>query len=508
MPHIHPTQARAGRAVRSSASVFSTLALLVLLAHSGPSSATPAPASTARVEGTVVSFATGRPVARATVRLPDQGLVTRSRADGSFAFPTPVRAADPYTKLRAVVSASGFGRWTVRGVPLYPGQTLELFAELRTQDWSSTSTPPSERADTASRRSFAATGNTCTGWDHKLMPPPTIRVAIDTDGDGTYDTGKAYDFYFYVTHVLPSEWVPSWDADALAAGAVAAKTYAAFKAMSGNARTSGTDCYDVLPSTSDQVFDPTYSYPTTDAAVYASMGSILLRSGDLFLAQYWSGSSSNSSLDWKKCQYVDQDPFVGRMSQWGTQACAAPQSFNPPLTNPPMVWPDIVQVFYTGTNWRYPHDILLNPNFDAEVGTDPWHAGTYAAIKLSTNKPYNGAYRLKVEPTDPGKNASVSQTVPMLGEPDTQYHSQVVLFCPASNSHDCTVKLKVKAIPDSGSTVIRTTTLSVPRDAKWHVRMFDPTPAGINHSQAQLYLSSQDIFWLDGTYLDFPFGGI
>ncbi|HJP66313.1 MAG TPA: SpoIID/LytB domain-containing protein, partial [Actinomycetota bacterium] len=451
-----------------------------------------------------------RPVAGATVRLPDQGLVTRSGGDGTFAFPTPIQAAHPYTKLRVVVRAKGFGSWTARGIPLYPNQTLELYAELRTHDWSSTTTPPAERSDsdTPTRTAAATTGNTCTGWDHKLMPPPTIAVAVDTDDNGTFDSSKRYDFYFYVTHVLPSEWIPSWDADALAAGAVAAKTYAAFKATTGNARTSGANCYDVLPSTSDQVFDPTYSYPTTDAAVYASMGSILLRGGDLFLAQYWSGSSANSVLDWKKCQYVDQDPFVGRMSQWGTQACAAPESFDPPKTNPPMVWPDIPPVFYAGSNWRYPKDILLNPSFDAGVGTDPWVAGANASIKLSDSKPQQGPYRLKVAPTASGKSASVYQSVPMLGGPVTSYHAQVYLWCPASNSSDCSVRLKVKAIPDAGSTVIRSTTLSVPRDAKWHVRTFDPTPAGINHSKVQLYLSSQDTFWVDATYLDFPFGGV
>jgi hypothetical protein len=479
--------------------------MVVALALTGGSAAlATGDTSASMVVGKVVSFATNQPVGGATIRLPQRGLVTRSGPDGRFRFPTAVPAQQPYTQLHAVVTAAGFGQWSVRGVPLYPGQTLELYAELRSHDWNSTTTLPPERTDSSSQSRSASvlTGKTCTGWDHKLMPPPTIKVFISSD-----QVAKQYDFHFYATHVLPSEWIPSWDPDALAAGAVAVKTYAAFRTMTGNARTDGPDCYDILDGTSDQVFNPVYSYPTTDAAVDAAMGSVLLRDGDLFLAQYWSGSSSNSSLDWKKCAYVDQDPFVGRMSQWGTQACAVPSSAVPPSSDPPKVWPDIVRVFYTGTNWRYPHNVLLNPGVDAEAGTAPWVAGPYTALDVRDKEPYGGTWRMNVKPSTAGKWAWVAQTVPVPGDTTTTYHAEAALRCPNYETSDCVINVKVKAMPDSGSTIIRTLKVTLHRDSHWHVIRFDPTAAGVAHQHVQLYVSSAQTFWADSLYLDFPYGG-
>ena len=74
-----------------------------------------------------------------------------------------------------------------------------------------------------------------------------------------------------LAELLPDEWIASWDADSLGAGAVAVKTYAAYRAETGRARTSGAGCYDILDTTSDQVFDPSWSTEATDEAVDATM---------------------------------------------------------------------------------------------------------------------------------------------------------------------------------------------------------------------------------------------
>jgi hypothetical protein len=151
-----------------------------------------------------------------------------------------------------VVTAAGYGRWTITGAPLFSGDTLLLAVQMRAT--------------------------------------------------------------FYVAHVLPKEWAPSWDADALGAFAIAAKSYGAYRAMSGHARTGGTGCYDILDTTADQVFDPTYSTAATDQAVYATFGSIALRFGALFLSNYFSGSPSDPYA-------AVTGQYAGWMSQWGTQTC-------------------------------------------------------------------------------------------------------------------------------------------------------------------------------------------
>jgi hypothetical protein len=237
------------------------------------------------------------------------------------------------------------------------------------------------------------------------------------------------------------------------------------------------------------------------------MGSVLLRDGNLFLAQYWSGSSSNSSLDWKKCQYVDQDPFVGRMSQWGTQACAVPSSAVPPSSDPPKVWPDIARVFYTGTNWRYPRNVMLNPGVDAEAGAAPWVAGTSTSLTIRDKDPFAGAWRMNVKPPTDGTWGSVAQTPPVSGTSSSTYHAEVALKCPTYETSDCAVNIKVRAIPDAGSTVTRTMKVTVRRDSHWHVFTFDPSAAGVAHQHVQLYVSSAQTFWADSLYLDSPYGG-
>jgi hypothetical protein len=447
------------------------------------------------VRGKVVSWATGQPVAGATVRLPDYGLRTTSHQDGSFRFPQPLAAESTYRPIRAVATAPGYGAWAVQGLPLVAGDTLVLHAELRGQDWSHAVSPPAasnERsaASPPASRLRIQSANTCTGWDHPLAPPPTIRVFISKD-----QVGREYDFYFYAAHVLPSEWIPSWDADALAAGAIAVKTYAAFRAMTGKAYSSGANCGDVVDTTADQLFDPTYSLASTDQAVYVAMGSILLRDSNLFLAQYWSGSDANSSQDWKRCEYVNEGPFAGRMSQWGTQVCAQEG----------MVWQDIVRVFYADTTWKYLRNLMLNPAFDAGAGSTPWTFGSDTVFTLGHLQAYSGEWRAVLAPRSSGDWARLKQTVPIVGQATSTYPTKIALRCPSASG--CSVKIRINAVPATGDPVRSTTTVNVPGDSAWHLYEFNPSAPGIPHTAIQLVVSSQKKFWADSANVKTPYGG-
>ena len=52
------------------------------------------------------------------------------------------------------------------------------------------------------------------------------------------------DFKTYVKNVLPNEWVSSWPAESLKAGAVAVKSYGWYWALHSTRKTSGGACFD------------------------------------------------------------------------------------------------------------------------------------------------------------------------------------------------------------------------------------------------------------------------
>jgi hypothetical protein len=440
----------------------------------------------ARVRGDVVSWSTGAPVPGATVWLPAFGARARSDPAGTFAFARSFPTRDPYRRIQAVVTAPGFGRWTVRGVPLRPGDTLELHAELRAVAWSHTVLTPEERA--ALPRPPAAPGSyssTCTGWDYTLAPPQTINVWLTAD-----QVSKQYDFDFYATHVLPDEWISSWDADALGAGAIAVKTYGWYRAQPGHAYSGGDGCADVQDSTADQVFDPTWSNASTDQAVYATFGSTLWKNGDIFLAQYFAGANGDP------CAPVTGQ-YAGRMSQWGTQTCAQDS----------VLWPDIVTTFYTdGIEWQDLQNLLLNPRFES-AAMYPWTTKGYASLDRTQGGAYEGDYYGTLGITQSGQTATLRNERPFDGTSSTTYFEKVHLMCLRSANKSCTVTMKVIAIPSSGDNAEQDHVVTVPHDGAWHTYKFWTTAMGIAHVSVRFSLTTSHKIGVDAAKLTSDFGG-
>src|ERR1041385_5850545 len=237
------------RILLSAGAIGVALALLLAL-PAMPAGA----AATGGIRGDVVSYETNAPVRGAIVFLPAYGARTASGQDGTFAFTQRFPTDHPYRRIEAVVTAPGFGRWSISGVPLYDGDVLELHVQLRRHDWAHHVATPQERM--AARRGApsrpASYTSTCTGWTDTLLPPQNIWVWMAESG-----VSEQYDFAFYLTHVLPDEWIASWDADSLGAGAIAAKTYAWYRTKPGHAYSGGSGCADLQDTTADQVFDPT-----------------------------------------------------------------------------------------------------------------------------------------------------------------------------------------------------------------------------------------------------------
>ncbi|HCP61917.1 MAG TPA: hypothetical protein DIU14_05515 [Actinobacteria bacterium] len=447
------------------------------------------PALTGRVAGDVVVAGSNHPVANAVVSLPAFGVTTRSSADGTFRFSRPFPTGRPYRRITAIVTAPGYGRWTVRGLPLWPNDTLELHAELRSTPFTHSVVVRPHVAQPQMAPEVTQTA-TCTGWTDQLVPPPTIAVELTRQNP---QVAQRYGFTFYVSHVLPDEWIPSWDADALGAGAIAVKNYAWYRTQPGHARTSGTGCADILDNTYDQVFDPTYTTAATDAAVFATMGSIAWRSGSVFVTQYYAGSSSDP------CAPVT-GTYAGRMSQWGSQTCAKNG----------MLWPAIVSTFYgvsAPITWHYRGNLLFNPTF-ASASMYMWtKKGPTSYHRTSGDDVDGDGYSNLITPTISGGLTIFRQQHSVAGTATSTYHAEVSLMCPATTASDCSVTLRIVGVPASSADVNRDKVASVPNDGAWPPVAFDVPPMDVAHTSVRFALLSKQQFAFDKALLTTPFGG-
>ncbi|MEW9549765.1 SpoIID/LytB domain-containing protein [Nonomuraea sp. NPDC050783] len=131
----------------------------------------------------------------------------------------------------------------------------------------------------------APSGCKTDGTDTRL--PTTILVYRQS-----LDRVERVDFKTYVKNVLPNEWVSSWPAESLKAGAMAVKNFGWYWALHSNRRTAGGQCFDVYDHTSSQVYQPGSAKAATSAAVDATWGTRLTRNGKIFRAQYCSTTTA------------------------------------------------------------------------------------------------------------------------------------------------------------------------------------------------------------------------
>ncbi|NUT41226.1 MAG: hypothetical protein HOV86_14665 [Thermoactinospora sp.] len=112
------------------------------------------------------------------------------------------------------------------------------------------------------------------------------------------------DFKTYVKNVLPNEWVTSWPAESLKAGALAVKNFGWYWALHSNKKTPGGQCFDVYDHTSSQVYKPGSAKAVTSAAVDAIWGTRLTRDGKIFRAQYC--STTTACGNWRDGDWMSQ----------------------------------------------------------------------------------------------------------------------------------------------------------------------------------------------------------
>jgi len=329
--------------------------------------------------GRVFDAVDGRPLAGANVR-DSQGGRAVTDADGRFELqarlPAARAAADdalPAT-IDLRIEAPGYRGRELAGLPLLndaralivdlePGQGLarsdrrhvQQRARLREdrQRPMSAADAAQAQADAAAavdaydpaRPQTVARAQALAAQSANVAVPASIRVGINCSGRSCSSV-SVYAFEDYVGRGLDEEWIPSWNPQSLAAGAVAYRSYAAYYvAHPVNSR------YDICASTSCQAFEGD-SVSATVAAAAATRGVVLTRDGaSAAFSEYSSENNAwDDPSDGLSCVNTDLSCGNGRngsprngwpclsdevgrgrgcfghgrgMSQWGTQRWAA-----------------------------------------------------------------------------------------------------------------------------------------------------------------------------------------
>ncbi|MBD7988850.1 hypothetical protein H9645_12500 [Luteimonas sp. Sa2BVA3] len=224
-------------------------------------------------------------------------------------------------------------RATLAGAPIVAAIEAERVATDRHQ-----ALDPDDPHAVAMARELAAQAAT-------LPVPGSIRVGTNCSGRSC--TGvSVYALEDYVGRGLDDEWIASWRAASLAAGAIAYRSYGAYHVAN-----PVNSQYDICSSTSCQVFQPG-SATATVAAAAATRGVVLTRDGQSIAFSEYSAENNawDDPSDGLSCSNPDlscgngrngsprngwpclSDPVgTGRgcfghgrgMSQWGTQRWAA-----------------------------------------------------------------------------------------------------------------------------------------------------------------------------------------
>ncbi|WP_239082521.1 peptidase inhibitor family I36 protein [Actinoplanes teichomyceticus] len=157
----------------------------------------------------------------------------------------------------------------------------------------------------ASHELLAATGGCSTDGTNSTLPSTILVYRV---GLGRVDR---VDFKTYVKNVLPNEWVASWPAASLDAGAMAVKSYGWYWALHSTRKTPAGQCYDVRDDVQDQVYRPSSAQASTSSAVDRTWSTRMTRGGDILQAHYCATTTECPA-------WVDGD----WMSQYGSRDLA------------------------------------------------------------------------------------------------------------------------------------------------------------------------------------------
>lgn len=176
-------------------------------------------------------------------------------------------------------------------------------------------------------------------WDNPL--PANIRVAVrqsrpggDPDPRGRILYVMSIPFDTYLRNVLPNEWVPDWNTEALKAGAMAIKMFGWFHAY--NPIEQDNQMFHVDNTVNFQVYRDGTDMPRTNAAFDELKNLAYVESdNDIVELFYRAGYPNDPNYQYRNAQ---------KMSQNGSQYLADKRNYN-------MI--QILQFYYQGRKLAY-----------------------------------------------------------------------------------------------------------------------------------------------------------
>jgi len=308
------------------------------------------------VHGNISDEQTGKTLAGARVFFEGQAEYAVADADGYFKLYVQTPPVDPAGDLpgtgNLIVEFRGktVYRRTNQMIPagavqliidVEPGAATEKDAthkmRLTPDEQKNTQTTPPAESDNLIARPAA------------VSVPANIRVGSTCPTKTTCSVINVYTLDTYTRLGLDDEWISSWNANSLKAGAIAFRTYGAYHVVRPL-----TANYDICNTTSCQVVDPADSATSTNNATAQTTGSIVVNAArnDIFFAEYSAennlggcpdGFTGNNALWPCLADPVDAGTtFNGHgrgMCQWGSQRWSINQGKD-------FVW--IVEHYYNG----------------------------------------------------------------------------------------------------------------------------------------------------------------
>jgi hypothetical protein len=377
------------------------------------------------VHGHVVDVESGRPVRGARVLLARAGLEVRTDERGYFVLDAPVPQADaaelPSTEDLAV-ERSGYRTYHRSDFFLTEGSTHLIVDLERGRGSVERGVPHKMQRSPEELAAAQSVPPAPAGRTRRLGPtlesvvvPDSIRVGFNCSC-ATCSTVQVYTLDTYVRLGLDDEWIASWTADSLRAGAIAYRSYGAYHVYHPRAAN-----YDICSTTCCQVLDPADSHVNTDNATSFTSGMIVVNAAQTepLFAEYAAENNDNFCADgftgrpdmnWPcMSDAVDAGTtFNGHgrgECQWGTQRWAANQARD-------YVW--ITNHYYNdnGNPSGARNGILQTPGPDFTLGVSPSSqtvaAGGSAAytVTVTAVNGFAGSVSLSASGLPPGATAS------------------------------------------------------------------------------------------------------
>ncbi len=278
----------------------------------------------------------GAPIGNAVVSI--AGMSTVTTAEGAFRLVIETPEPDRETELPAegtlTVQRQGATVYTKSNVFLEGGKSrfiIDLSDDRKTVDGRHRFRLGREEVEGSFERPEIAEPFFLNRPD-AVPVPASIRVGSSCPSAVTCSIVNVYSIDTYVRNGLDDEWIASWNANSVKAGAIAYRSYGAYHVYHPRVAAS----YDICNTTSCQVNDPSDTHTNTNNATVQTTGSVVTNAAgtDILFAEYSAennlapgcpdGSTGRPEHNWPcLADPVDAGTTYfghGRgMCQWGSQ---------------------------------------------------------------------------------------------------------------------------------------------------------------------------------------------